>query len=529
MMKRIFGFFSVLALLVPSFALALDPNDPSFYEQWYLNQIDAQSAWGTTTGSDSVVVAILDAGVDIVHEDLASNIWVNPGEIAGNGVDDDRNGYIDDVNGWDFVDNDATVTPDISPDANSEAAVHGSLVAGLVGAVGNNRLGVVGVNWRVKLMPVRMLDKVGSGTSSDAIHSIQYAVMNGANVINLSFSGTTPDPNLIETIRWAHENGVVIVSALGNDDMNVNTTPVYPACYDSAEGDWIIGVVASDALDQKADYSNYGSNCADITAPGSEIFGVSYYDPTNGFTEQYMNGWSGTSMAAPIVSGSIALLLSKYPQATPAEIKTILQLSVDPLSASSDVRMNLGPGRLNIGNAFAIASTFFTTPVEVEVIPAEEPSLSASSIGTTVLRNATSPSVYDVAGGARRVFINAFAYFTYFDSFDAVGTVADTDLANYKLAGLVLPKPGTVLVKIQSVPTVYAIEANPSNAYRPYLREILSETDAIAMYGAHWADYVIDIEPTFFSKFTMGTPISSPTPANLSIMKTRAELAALSS
>ncbi|MFA6131267.1 MAG: S8 family peptidase [Patescibacteria group bacterium] len=522
MRKAVIGFLLATQVFIPSFSYALEPNDAYFFDEWYLNQIDAQSAWDVSTGSESIIVAVLDAGVDVDHEDLQANMWVNTGEIASNGIDDDGNGFIDDVNGWDFIDDDASVTPDITIGANPEAAEHGSLVAGLVGAVGNNGVGVAGVNWNIKIMPVRMLDRVGSGTSGDAIRSIEYAVENGARVINLSFSGTTPDPELRQTVRWAHENGVVIVSALGNDNLNVNDSPVYPACYDSETEDWVIGVVASDALDQKASYSNYGSQCADITAPGSEIFGVSYYDPENGFAEKYMNGWSGTSMAAPLVSGSIALLLSKYPSATPDEIKTILQLSVDPMQNTGDVQGQLGAGRLNIGNAFALADQFFGLEIDVSI------SGSASSIGIEVIRSSSFSSVYDISGDDRRAFMNEAAYFTYFDSFSAVETVNDSDLSSYQLTGVILPKPGVVLVKIQSAPTVYLIDENSTDQYRPILRAIGSESVAEAMYGAHWADYVIDIEPTFFGKFAMGNPVTSAYSIDTSIMKTRQQLAALS-
>ncbi len=518
-MKKIITLVFILSIF-PLIVSAQTPNDPDFYDQWYLDKISAQEAWDITTGSKEVIVAVLDSGVDIDHPDLKENIWVNTGEIPDNGVDDDKNGFIDDVYGWDFVDDDNSVMPDTSEDASFEAVSHGSLVAGLIGAVGNNAEGVVGVNWNVRIMPVRMLDKEGAGSSYDASDAIDYAVANGADIINLSFSGLNSDTFLQTTVHDAYERGVLIVAALGNDDLDVNETPVYPACYKSETGDWVIGVAASNIFDKKALYSNYGSVCTDISAPGSDIYGVNYFDPTSGFNDAYLDGWSGTSMASPLVSGAAALIKSEYSQASPSDIKTILQLSVDPLSMNNPLRTEMGAGRLNIASAFSIAETYFESINEAQ--HGAEPEETAE-----VIRGNSFSTVYDISGDGRRAFINSTTYFTYYDSFDAVDGVDDDYLTNFDLTGLVLPKPGVVLVKIQSIPTVYALEENVDDMFSPFLREIESELIAVEMYGNNWADYVIDIEPTFFSHFSWGMPIYSPESVDLSIMKTRNELAQL--
>jgi len=207
------------------------------------------------------------------------------------------------------------------------------------------------------------------------------------------------------------------------------------------------------------------------------------------------------------------LLLSAYPSLTPGAVKTVLQLSVDPISATPALRKLYGTGRLNIANALAIAPNFV-----------EEVEISADYI-----KSPSFESVYAVTEtGGRRAFMNANAYFTHEESFDVITPVVDGDLSNYDLEGLVLPKPGVVLVKIQSVARVYLLEENPDDAYAPTLRAIDTEEIAIEMYGDNWADYVIDIEPTFFTRFSQGADVLSPESVDISIMKTRQELAALS-
>ena len=511
-MKQFIASIFLCTFLVPASVFALVPNDTFYDEQWYLDKMQAGVAWETSTGSDDVVIAVIDSGVDLDHPDLIGNIWQNSTEIAGNGVDDDKNGYIDDLHGWDFVDEDGDPTPEINSTASADAISHGTLVAGLIGATGDNAEGVTGVNWNVSVMSLRILDEQGNGNAITASEAVDYAIANGADVLNLSFSGMSNDRALGDSIEQAYEAGIVIISAMGNDGLNTDQSPVYPACYMEGDEDWVIGVAATNRLDKAADFTNYGEDCVDISAPGVDIFGLDYYDPSEGFNEAYNGGWAGTSMSAPLVAGAVGLLLSAYPTLTPSAMKTVLQLSVDPVSAEPALRKMYGTGRLNLANALTIAPNFVE---EIE-------------ISSDYIKSPSFESVYAITEtGGRRAFMNATAYFTHEDSFDSVMGVHDGDLEDYDLEGLVLPNPGVVLVKIQSNRDVYALAENPSNPYAPRLRAIATEEIAISMYGEQWADYVIDIDPTFFARFAQGGDITSPETVDLSIMKTRAELAQL--
>lgn len=356
----IFCFFVSTAL--PIFALT--PDDKYVDEQWYLETIDAFTAWDTHTGDGSVVVAVLDTGIDLDHPDLEGNIWVNEGEIAGDGIDNDDNGWIDDVNGYDFVDDDGSPIPTQGEVFDEGALSHGTVIAGIIGAVGDNNEGIAGIVWDVQLMSVRILNNEGIGDSNLARQGVAYAVANGADVINLSFTGFDFDENLRREIKKAYEAGVVVVAAMGNGEdggINVDHQPIFPACYGEVEDeDWILGVAATDEDDVKADFSNYGAQCTNISAPGENIFGTVYQDEdwivvNDGF---YQDGWSGTSMAAPMVAGAAALLKSAYPLLTPSDIKFLLRLSVDPVTAGGDAKGKMGSGRLNIANAFELAAMY---------------------------------------------------------------------------------------------------------------------------------------------------------------------------
>ncbi|MBU1126657.1 S8 family serine peptidase, partial [Patescibacteria group bacterium] len=424
-------FFSLLFALP---AKAMTPNDTFYSELWYLPQISAESAWENATGSDGVVVAVLDAGIDLDHPDLVDNIWINSGEIAGNGLDDDGNGFVDDVYGWDFVDNDNSPVPETNSEALAEAISHGTVVSGIIGATGNNSQGTVGLNWQVKIMSLRMLNYVGVGDSIATSKAIDYAVANGADVINLSFSGDTMDTLLSNSIEKAYEAGVVIVAAMGNDNLNTDSTPIYPACFGAYDvEDWVIGVAATTKTDEKTSFSNFGSACVDLSAPGVEFFGLSYFDPPLGFDRAYGNSWSGTSMAAPVVSGTVALILSDFPNLSPAQIRTILKLSVDPVVLTSQLSGKMGAGRINVARALEVAGQFST----VEAASTSIRYISGESFSTVYAVDETN---------SRYVFTDSKTFFTYEDSFQVVEKVPDSELSEYPLAGVALPKAGVVLV-----------------------------------------------------------------------------------
>ncbi len=248
------------------------PNDTFFGQLWGLHNtgqsmngtsgtadadIGAQEAWGITTGSSDVVIAVIDTGVDYNHPDLSANIWTNPGEIAGNGIDDDGNGYVDDVRGWDFVDDDNDPI-----DSND----HGTHVAGTIAAAGNNSTGVTGVSWAAKIMVLRFLDVFGSGTTADAVSAIEYANAKGAHVINNSWEGAGFSQALKDAID---ASSAVVVCAAGNDGTDNDSSPHYPASYVSSN---IIAVAATGQDDNLAYFSNYGAISVDVAAPGTNIF-----------------------------------------------------------------------------------------------------------------------------------------------------------------------------------------------------------------------------------------------------------------
>lgn len=511
--------------MLPAVVFARMPNDTEYDEQWYLDMIDAPQAWDMETGDSSVIIAVLDTGIDLDHPDLEDNIWINTDEIADNGIDDDNNGFVDDVYGWDFIDDDNTPVPDASHGSDPDAVSHGTVISGIIAATGNNNEGLSGVVWDARIMAVRMLDKVGSGDSIDARKAINYAVENGADVINLSFSGSTNDPALRKAVMNAYNQGVVIVAALGNEGVNINANPVYPACYKDGDADWVIGVAASNRTDQHSLFSNYGSACTDLSAPGEDMYGLFYYEPSDGYSTLYGDHWSGTSVASPVVAGAAALILSKYPNLGPMDIRNILKLSVDPMSLSGVYRGQFGAGRLNVDQAIVLASTYAQAQTQ-EDLESVTIAVEGLDFGNFIKSDSYSSVYYIDSQGDRRVFLDANSYFTWSDSFSDIIEVSDDELAQFNLGGLMLPKAGVVLVKIQSDPSVYMLEQGDDDLV-PVLRKISTEEIAITMFGSNWADYVIDIESTFFTKFELGEQINQAFTVDTSQMKTRRALSEL--
>jgi len=329
-------------------AFAVTPNDTFFNEQWYLQQINAVSAWDKSTGSHDVIVAVIDTGIDLDHPDIRNQIFVNSGETPYDGIDNDGNGYIDDISGWDFYDDNNDANPVVG--ANNEFGVHhGTVIAGVIGATGNNAAGIAGINWDVRIMPLRVLDSTGDGDVGDIVEAIDYAVLMGVDVINLSFVGDNNTPSLDQALQNAYDHGVVVVAAMGNvtdTGSNLDSVPLYPVCSPgTGVDDVVIGVVATDKDDRRAIFSNYGSACADIAAPGEWMYSTQ--------VDGYSGGWNGTSLATPVVAGAAAMMKAIYPYATPKEILLTMKLSVDPVvgRAPSGVYGALGSGRLNLARA----------------------------------------------------------------------------------------------------------------------------------------------------------------------------------
>ncbi len=325
--------------------LMLAPNDPSYGSQWNLNNIgqtggtvdadiDAPEAWERTTGS-STIVAVIDTGVDYNHPDLAANMWVNTLEQSGQpGVDDDGNGYVDDVHGYDFVNRDGTPLDDHN---------HGTHVAGILGAVGNNGIGITGVNWTVRIMALKILDSTGNGTIADAIEALNYAVANGASITNASWGGDPYTQTLYNAIANARDAGHIFVTAAGNGNIfgfgqNNDALPFYPASYNL---DNIVAVAATDHRDNLAVFSNYGATSVDLAAPGVSILSTTRNNTYSTF--------SGTSMATPHVAGVIALVRSLHPDWTYQQVINQVLSTVDPIG-SLQGKVATG-GRLNAAAA----------------------------------------------------------------------------------------------------------------------------------------------------------------------------------
>lgn len=322
---------------------AVRPNDTYFNNLWGLENtgqfsgtpdadIDATEAWDTFTGDASLVVGVIDSGIDYTHPDLAANMWVNPVEIPNNGRDDDGNGYIDDIHGINAI----TGTGNPMDDNG-----HGTHCAGTIGAVGNNNRGIAGVAWKVKLMGLKFLDSKGFGFTSDAIEALAYVktmkTQYGVNIkiTSNSWGGYYYSKELADAISASNAAGILFVAAAGNDALNTDIEPHYPSSYQIAN---VISVASSDHNDALSSFSNYGFTSVDLAAPGSSIYSTI---PNNSYAY-----YSGTSMATPHVAGAAALLLGYWPTLGVAEVKSLLMENVDKVSVFSS-RMVSG-GRINV-------------------------------------------------------------------------------------------------------------------------------------------------------------------------------------
>jgi len=347
------------------------PSDTYFNNQWYLKKIKATAAWDSKNESPQIVIAVIDSGVDTSHPDLINNLWLNKNEKPNNGLDDDRNGFIDDANGWDFVAKTADPKPKFDKDWNLDGIMHGTVVAGIIAASGNNAAGVTGVTWRAQLMPLRVLDGRGQGRANDVIKAIDYAVTNGADLINLSFNGFDYSQGMNEAIKRAYDAGIIVVAAAGNElssgkGYDLSAEPMYPVCLDGPRNEnWVIGVAATDVLDQKTAFSSYGFNCVDLAAPGVSIYSASVYAPdkqiNNKNLDVYYDGfWSGTSVAAPQVTGALALLEAANPLSNRKAVINHLLNGADNISRlNPDYLGQLGHGRLNVESSLNLVSADF--------------------------------------------------------------------------------------------------------------------------------------------------------------------------
>jgi subtilisin family serine protease len=333
-----------------------EPDDPCYPLQWSLNNtgqdypasgkygyppgtpdsdIDAPQAWDFHTGDSEVIIAVVDTGVDYSHRDLQDNIWTNSGEIPGNHVDDDGNEYIDDIYGYDFLNNDS--------DPNDDHG-HGTHCSGTIAAGGNNGLDIAGVCWNAKIMALKFLDEKGEGKGegifSDAVTAIYYAADNGADVISNSWGGPFSSEAMEEVIEYARSQGVIMVAAAGNNNY---AFPHYPAFYEN-----MIAVAATNSDDRRAPFSNYGA-WVDIAAPGVDVLSLRAGQTSMGtIYDDYKTVASGTSMACPHVAAVIALIISNHPDVSTQVITARLFKTTDDISTQNPGYDGmLGTGRVN--------------------------------------------------------------------------------------------------------------------------------------------------------------------------------------
>ena len=356
------------------------PNDPYQDDSWAQDKVQAEQAWDMTTGNSDTVVAVIDSGFALDHEDLTGRWHTNsaeegtttlgdlcwtgaPADKASNGCDDDGNGYVDDWRGYDFYNDDNDVQAGLTNPAG-EAVFHGTMVAGTIGATANNSLGGTGLDWAAQIMPLQIFSDDGEAYTSHVVEAIEYAVDNGAQIINLSLGTNAVDSALLAAVQYAEANDVLVVAASGNcvgsSDSFCTVLPdvgrmLYPANFEET-----LSVGATTSTDTRASFSSYGSEL-DMVAPGVATGPVPWYTPDEP-TTAYATA-SGTSFATPMVSGTAALALAENPTLTRDELFTILTESVQKVSAMgpSYTTNELGQGRLSAYRALLLARAFGDT------------------------------------------------------------------------------------------------------------------------------------------------------------------------
>lgn len=365
------------------------PNDARFGELWGMHNtgqsagaadmdVDAAEAWDTFTGTRNVTVGVIDTGVDLTHPDLAANAFVNAAEAGGAaGVDDDANGYIDDVSGWDFAYNDRFPT---------DVDTHGTHCAGTIAASGNNGTGVAGVCWQAKILPAKFLDDSGSGATSDAVEAVIYCTRMGCFLTSNSWGGGAFSQTLLDAINAAHAAGVLFVNASGNDSYNLESVTSYPAAYRRPN---MIVVASITRTGSMSTFSNYGASTVHIGAPGSEILSTM---PGGGY--QVL---SGTSMACPHVAGAVALVKSYKPSLTAAEVRDIILRTAD--ATPSLLGRCSTSGRLNAARALAETGEMSVLASTNSVSGRQGGPFTPASWTWTVANNGSTPITWAATGG----------------------------------------------------------------------------------------------------------------------------------
>lgn len=392
-MKKYYLAFLVSVLLLPQIIFAKLPNDPQA-QQWAYEHVKVYDAWNYVIGSKDVVVAVIDNGFDTFHPDLRNNLWKNEDEISGNGIDDDDNGYIDDVWGWNFVPTDLNKNgkidvieakgnndprpriDELSDDDKKDGTFHhGTVVAGLIGAVGDNKKDGTGISWRVRLMNIKVVESSGWGSLAYLAPAIRYAVDNGADVINVSMVGDgDQNEEIKQAVKYAFDKGVAVIAAAGNNSIHLDLSPLYPICSDASENDeWVLGVSAIDPTHHLTRFSNIGASCIDITAPGTDVSSTVRYAPLDGLANEYEGGWAGTSFGTPLVSGAAALLKSIHPEWKAKEIYQALLATVHHTPGQDETvyAQLFGSGLLQIDKTVKYALERLTANVLSKILSIE--------------------------------------------------------------------------------------------------------------------------------------------------------------
>lgn len=338
-----------------------EPDDPYYGSGWAMQSINAPQAWDSATGSDSVVVAVLDGGFALQHQDLTNQWLVNTGESGdgkeSDGLDNDDNGYVDDWRGWDFtnIDNDPQAG---ASDPDGAGVSHGSEVAGLVGAEGNNNIGIAAASWDVSLMPLQVMSDEGTGYTDDIVTAITYAVDNGADIINMSLGASGDDPAVRDAVDYAFANDVLVVAAAGNCGTSTQGVcanqpagvVTFPASYDR-----VVAVGAIGQTSQRASFSSYGERL-DIMAPGAGAITSTTWTAGNG-TSAYKTTLNGTSYASPITASAAALIKSIRPNSSIDDLRALLMASTQKVASMSGVfyTQTYGHGLLDVGRSIEVA------------------------------------------------------------------------------------------------------------------------------------------------------------------------------
>ncbi|HLC44838.1 MAG TPA: S8 family serine peptidase [Patescibacteria group bacterium] len=538
------GIFESLSPDLPVNSDTVVPSEPYFTtdgtdstKQWWSSKLRIPEAWELSKGSRDTVVAIVDTGINGRHEEL------NDGRVGS--------GYItycqveNPIGGQCLV----HISASISANENSDDNGHGTLVAGLIGAIPNNGKGIAGVNWNVRLMPIKTLNSNGAGVSSDVAAGIVWATDNGASIINLSLGGNSLEGNTVLTnaLSYAFDHSVLVVAAAGNDaalvgsDLDIN--PVYPVC-DDAGRNLVLGVAAVDINDRKAGFSNYGRSCIDLSAPGVTLFNTdkdqkgmlsTYFDPARPTNNSVYAFASGTSIAAPLVSGIAALLKSLHPDLSGAALRDRIIGSTDNIDSANPDNCQgisctgrLGSGRINAlkalearnltsdslikdssGRIFLIenglkrpvsdfvfgqrgyssASIKNVAATEIETIPQGS---AVAPLDGTLVKGENTPTVYTVSNG---ILLPA-SYLSFVSNgfnFSTVVTVPDSEIPGYTIGPNLVPGNGA-LMRASGTPAVYFMHEGKKRliSYFSFLNRGLKWEDVVPVGSEEFDRYRID-------------------------------------